>query len=93
VTDGKNMVPFEVDRTRIPVRNSGLAEADAFKADPYFAQEAAAAKVAHFPPFIAKYTDMIEILWTGMQKAINGDLSTKDALDEAATKVDALLAP
>src|SRR2546427_700766 len=39
VTDGKNMVPFEVDRTRIPVRTSGLAEADAFKADPYFAQE------------------------------------------------------
>jgi multiple sugar transport system substrate-binding protein len=93
VTDGKNMVPFEVDRTRIPVRTSGLAEADAFKADPYFAQEAEAAKVAHFPPFIAKYTDMIEILWTGMQKAINGDLSTKAALDEAAGKVDTLLAP
>jgi multiple sugar transport system substrate-binding protein len=93
VTDGKNMVPFEVDRTRIPVRTTGLAQADAFKADPYFAQEAEAAKVAHFPPFIAKYTDMIEILWTGMQKAINGDLSTKAALDEAATKVDALLKP
>jgi len=93
VTDGKNMVPFEVDRTRIPVRTSGLAEADAFKADPYFAQEADAAKVAHFPPFIAKYTDMIEILWTGMQKAITGDLSTKDALDQAADKVNTLLAP
>jgi multiple sugar transport system substrate-binding protein len=93
VTDGKNMVPFEVDRARIPVRTSGLAQADAFKADPYFAQEADAAKVAHFPPFIAKYTDMIEILWTGMQKAINGDLSTKDALDQAADKVNTLLAP
>ena len=93
VTDGKNMVPFEVDRTRIPVRSSGLAQADAFKADPYFAQEAAAAKVAHFPPFIAKYTAMIEILWTGMQKAINGDLSVKDALDQAAADVDTLLKP
>lgn len=92
VTNGKNMVPFEVDRTRIPVRTSGLAQADAFKADPYFAQEAEAAKVAHFPPFIPKYTGMIEILWTGMQKAINGDLSVKDALDRAATDVDALLA-
>ncbi len=93
VTDGANMVPFEVDRTRVPVRNSGLALADAFKADPYFAAEAEAAKVAHFPPFIAKYTGMIEILWTGMQKAINGDLSVKDALDQAAADVDALLAP
>jgi multiple sugar transport system substrate-binding protein len=93
VTDGKNMVPFEVDRARVPVRTSGLAEADQFKSDPYFAQEADAAKVAHFPPFIAKYTSMIEILWTGMQKAINGDLSVKDALDQAATDVDTLLKP
>ena len=93
VTNGANMVPFEVERTRIPVRTTGLNQADAFKADPYFAQEAAAAKVAHFPPFIGKYTGMIEILWTGMQKAINGDLSTKDALDQAAADVDKLLAP
>ena len=64
-----------------------------FKSDPYFAGEAEAAKVAHFPPFIGKYTSMIEILWTGMQKAINGDASVKDALDEAATDVDALLKP
>jgi len=93
VTDGNNMVPFEVERTRIPVRTSGLAQADAFKSDPYFAQEAEAAKVAHFPPFIPKYTAMIEILWTGMQKAINGDLPVKDALDQAAADVDTLLAP
>jgi len=93
VTNGANMVPFEVERTRIPVRTTGLAQADAFKADPYFAQEAEAAKVAHFPPFIPKYTSMIEILWTGMQKAINGDLSVKDALDQAAADVDTLLAP
>ena len=93
VTNGANMVPFEVAYTRIPVRTTGLAQADAFKADPYFAQEAEAAKVAHFPPFIAKYTGMIEILWTGMQKAINGDASVKDALDEAATDVNTLLKP
>lgn len=93
MTDGKNMVPFEVQYTRVPVRNSGLALSDSFKADPYFAQEAEAAKVAHFPPFIAKYTGMIEILWTGMQKAINGDLPTKDALDQAAKDIDTLLKP
>jgi multiple sugar transport system substrate-binding protein len=92
MTDGKNMVPFEVQYTRVPVRNSGLALSDSFKADPYFAEEAEAAKVAHFPPFIAKYTGMIEILWTGMQKAINGDLPTKDALDQAATDIDTFLA-
>jgi ABC-type glycerol-3-phosphate transport system substrate-binding protein len=93
MTDGAHMVPFEVQYTRVPVRQSGLAQADAFKADPYFAQEAEAAKVAHFPPFIAKYTGMIEILWTGMQKAISGKASTKDALDQAATDINALLKP
>jgi multiple sugar transport system substrate-binding protein len=91
VTDGKHMVPFEVIQTRVPVRKSGLENPDAFKDDPYFAEEAKAAAVAHFPPFIAKYTSMIEILWTGIQKAVNGDASPKDALDAAATDVDALL--
>ena len=41
---------------------------------------------------IAKYTGMIEFIWTGIQKAVNGDLSTKDALDEAANSVNTLLA-
>jgi multiple sugar transport system substrate-binding protein len=92
VTDGKQMVPFEVIQTRVPVRKSGLENPDAFKDDPYFAAEAEAAGVAHFPPFIGKYTSMIEILWTGIQQAVNGDLSAKDALDQAATDVNTLLA-
>jgi multiple sugar transport system substrate-binding protein len=93
VTKGDNMVPFDVQFARIPVRQSGLAQSDAFKADPYYPQLSAAAKVAHFPPFIAKYTAMIEILWTGMQQAINGDASVKDALDGAAVGIDHLLKP
>jgi len=92
VTDGKQMVPFEDQFTRVPVRQSGLADPSKFATDPYFSESAKAAAVAHFPPFIAKYTKMIEFLWTGIQKAVNGDLSTKDALDEAATSVNALLA-
>jgi multiple sugar transport system substrate-binding protein len=93
VTAGANMVPFEVQFGRVPVRQTGLAQADAFKSDPYFAQTVEAAKVAHFPPFIAKYTAMIEFLWTGMQQAINGDASVKDALDGAAVAVNHLLKP
>ncbi|MGH2406683.1 MAG: extracellular solute-binding protein [Candidatus Limnocylindrales bacterium] len=93
VTDGKNMIPFEVQFGRVPVRQSGLDAAAQFNSDPYFAQTVAAAKVAHFPPFIAKYTAMIEFLWTGMQQAINGDASVKDALDGAAVAVNQLLKP
>jgi ABC-type glycerol-3-phosphate transport system substrate-binding protein len=37
VTDGPNMVPFEANNVRVPVRKSGLALADQFRAvDPYF---------------------------------------------------------
>jgi ABC-type glycerol-3-phosphate transport system substrate-binding protein len=92
VTNGKTMVPFEAQYTRVPVRQSGLANPAAFKDDPYFSEEVKAAQAAHFPPFVAKYTSMIEFLWTGIQKAVNGDASPKDALDGAATDIDNLLA-
>jgi multiple sugar transport system substrate-binding protein len=92
VTDGAQMVPFEDQFTRVPVRQSGLADTSKFATDPYFSESVKAAAVAHFPPFIAKYTGMIEFIWTGIQKAVNGDLSTKDALDEAANSVNTLLA-
>ena len=92
VTDGKQMAPFEAQFTRVPVRTSGYADLTLFNGDPYFAESAKAAQVAHFPPFIGKYTSMIEFIWTGIQKAVNGDLSVKDALDEAANGVNALLA-
>jgi multiple sugar transport system substrate-binding protein len=95
VTDGKTMIPFEVQYTRVPVRKSGLAEAqatNAFQGDPYFAEEIKAAGVAHFPPFISKYTAMIETIWTAIQKAVNGDASPKDALDAAAKDTNTILA-
>ena len=91
VTDGAQMVPFEDQFTRVPVRQTGLADPSKFATDPYFSESAKAAATAHFPPFIAKYTGMIEFIWTGIQKAVNGDLSTKDALDEAADSVNTLL--
>jgi multiple sugar transport system substrate-binding protein len=92
LTDGKNMVPFEDQFTRVPVRQSGLADPSKFSSDPYFAESAKAAAVAHFPPFIGKYTGLIEFLWTGIQKAIDGGVSVKAALDQAATDVNTLLA-
>jgi multiple sugar transport system substrate-binding protein len=92
VTDGANMVPFEVHFVRVPVRKSGLAQADAFKADPYFGESAKAIAVAHFPPFVAQYTQMIEPIWTGIQAAIQGT-PVKDALDQAAADVDKILNP
>jgi maltose-binding protein MalE len=92
VTDGANMVPFDVHFVRVPVRKSGLAQADAFKADPYFGESAKAIAVAHFPPFVAQYTQMIEPIWTGIQAAIQGT-PVKDALDQAAADVDKILNP
>ena len=91
VTDGANMVPFDVFFVRVPVRKSGLAQADAFKADPYFAESAKAIRVAQFPPFVAKYAQIEEPIWTAIQSAIQGT-PVKEALDRAAKDVDAILA-
>jgi multiple sugar transport system substrate-binding protein len=92
VTDGANMVPFDVFFVRVPVRKSGLAQADAFKADPYFAESAKAITVAHFPPFVASYTAMIEPIWTAIQSSIQGT-PVKESLDQAAKDVDKILNP
>jgi multiple sugar transport system substrate-binding protein len=92
VTDGPSIVPFEAAYVRVPVRKSGLAMTDAFKNDPYFDESVKAAAVAHFPPFVAQYTAMLEPIWTGIQTAIQGT-PVKDALDQAATDVNAILNP
>lgn len=92
VTDATNMVPFDVFFVRVPVRKSGLAQSDAFKADPYFAESAKAITVAHFPPFVASYTQMIEPIWTAIQSSIQGT-PVKEALDSAAKDVDKILNP
>jgi multiple sugar transport system substrate-binding protein len=92
VTDANNILPFEAAYVRVPVRKSGLSQTGAFANDPYFSVTAAAAQVAHFPPFVAQYTAMIEPIWTGIQSAIQGT-PVADALDQAATDVNAILAP
>jgi ABC-type glycerol-3-phosphate transport system substrate-binding protein len=92
VTDGPSIVPFEAAYVRIPVRKSGLAMPDAFKADPYYSESVKAAGLAHFPPFVAQYTAMLEPIWTGLQTAIQGT-PVKDALDQAKKDTDAILNP
>ena len=57
VTDGPAISgPFDVFLGPSSSPEVGLAQADAFKADPYFAESAAALKVAQFPPFIPRPT-------------------------------------
>ena len=91
-TDANNILPFEAQYARVPVRNSGLAQTDAFKADPYFSVTEQAAAIAQFPPFVPKYTQVIEQIWTAIQRAVQGE-DVKTVLDDAAAATDALLAP
>ena len=91
VTAQENILPFEVAQSRVPVRNSGLANASAFEADPYYPQVAAAAQVVQFAPAVPAYPKIVEQLFTAIQKAVQGSATPKDALDEAATEVNKLL--
>ncbi|HEV2014194.1 MAG TPA: ABC transporter substrate-binding protein [Candidatus Dormibacteraeota bacterium] len=86
-----NITPFEVKLVRIPVRKSGLAQAEAFKADPYYAVTVKAAAVSQFAPWVPQYYKVVETIYTAIQKSLQGGIGVKEALDTAAADVDKLL--
>jgi len=86
-----NITPFEVKLVRVPVRKSGLAQAEAFKADPYNAVTVQAAGVSQFAPWVPAYYKVVEHIYTAIQKAVQGTVPVKDALDNAAAEVDKLV--
>jgi multiple sugar transport system substrate-binding protein len=92
VTDAQNILPFEAQYARVPVRLSGLDHPEAFADDPYFSVTASAVPIAKFPPFVPKYTQVIEQIWTAIQRAVQGE-DVKTVLDDAAAATDAILAP
>src|SRR5439155_622212 len=59
-----NITPFEVKLVRVPVRKSGLAQAEAFRADPYNAVTVQAAGVSQFAPWVPAYYKVVEHIYT-----------------------------
>lgn len=88
-----NVMAFDVEQQRVPVRKSGLALTDAFKGVAYFDQIAQAAKVAHFAPWIPQYPKLLETIYTAIQIAVQGDVPVKDALDAGVAAANKILKP
>ena len=86
-----NITPFEVKLVRVPVRKSGLAQAEAFKADPYNTVTVQAAGVSQFAPWVPAYYKVVEHIFTAIQKSVQGTVPVKTALDNAAAEVDKLV--
>lgn len=86
-----NITPFEVKLVRVPVRKSGLAQTEAFKDDPYNSVTVKAAGVSQFAPWVPAYYKVVEHIYTAVQKAVQGTVPVKDALDAAAAEVDKLI--
>ncbi len=93
VVDPQNMAKFCIANASLPVRKSMLAMAGDFsQAIPYYNVAAQVLPTTHFRPPIPEYTKMSAELVTAIQKALSLQAQPKEALDQAAKKVDDILA-
>jgi len=75
----------------VPTRKS-LAAEKLFQEDPLFATFAAKTPYAKFTPILPEWIQIQDILGIAIQRVLLGDLSPREALDEAAEEADAVLA-
>jgi multiple sugar transport system substrate-binding protein len=92
VTDGQNALPFDFAQSVIPVRLSVIRKyKNGIRNYPYSQVVARAYAVTHFRPWVPQYPKFVEQIYTAIEKAVAGDATPKEALDDAAAKVDETL--
>jgi multiple sugar transport system substrate-binding protein len=92
VTDGQNALPFDFAQSVIPVRLSVIRKyKNGIRNYPYSQVVARAYAVTHFRPWVPQYPKFVEQIYTAIEKAVAGKATAKEALDEAAGKVDDIL--
>jgi multiple sugar transport system substrate-binding protein len=92
VTDGENALPFDFAQSVIPVRVSVIKKyRNGIRNYPYSQVVAQAYAVTHFRPWVPQYPKFVEQIYTAIEKAVAGKATAKEALDEAAGKVDDIL--
>lgn len=93
VVDSANMEQYTIGNGKVPTRRSMLGKDDQYRAAmPNWPVVEEVLPTAHFRPWIPEYEKISAEIVTAIQKAILMELSAKDALDEAADRVDAILA-
>jgi multiple sugar transport system substrate-binding protein len=92
VTDGKNAVPFNVAQATVPVRASIIQKyKKGLPGYPYFNVVAATYPHTHFRPWVPQYTKFVPYIYTAIEKAVAGQATAKQALDDAAAKTNKAL--
>lgn len=93
VTDPANAAAFWKYNGMVPVRKSALSNTQEYEtAIPYYNLIGEAVGFTHFRPPIPAYNKLSPFIVTAIQKALTKQATPKQALDEAAAQVDALLA-
>ncbi|HDN84269.1 MAG TPA: ABC transporter substrate-binding protein [Candidatus Aerophobetes bacterium] len=91
-TSSENLLGFFIAQQRIGTRKSFALYADKLREkNPDYDLRIEALKYTHFPPGIAKYTKILEPLYTAIQKACALKETPEEALRKAAQKVDEIL--
>jgi ABC-type glycerol-3-phosphate transport system substrate-binding protein len=80
----------EAAATIIPVRNSVLRDPELIQKYRYYPAIPAALKAGKRMPDVPEFGDITDLLSRSLQEAVTGQKPVKSALDDAATKVDAL---
>jgi multiple sugar transport system substrate-binding protein len=93
VTDGTNAVPFNQAQATVPVRESIVKKyKNGLPGYPYFEVVAATYPHTHFRPWVPSYTKFVPYIYTAIEKAVAGQATAKEALDDAAAKTNKALA-
>jgi ABC-type glycerol-3-phosphate transport system substrate-binding protein len=93
IVDGKNNVPFNQAQATVPVRSSIIAKyRNGMPGYPYFDVVAATYPHTHFRPWVPQYPKFVPYIYTAVEKAVAGQLTAKQALDQAAAQTNKVLA-
>jgi multiple sugar transport system substrate-binding protein len=92
VTNGKNSLPFDIASGVTPVRKSITSKYKVLPGYPYFGVSTRAIKVTHFAPYVPPYEKIVTQIYTAIQKAVAGNATPKQALDQAAANTNKILA-
>jgi multiple sugar transport system substrate-binding protein len=92
VVNGTNAVPFNQAQATVPVRTSIIVKyRNGLPGYPYFDVVAATYPHTHFRPWVPQYPKFVPYIYTAIEKAVAGQLTAKQALDQAATETNKVL--
>ncbi len=92
-TDGQNNVAFNRAQATVPVHTSIIKKyKNGLPGYPYFNVVAEVYPHTHFRPWVPAYSTFVPYIYTAIEKAVAGQATAKQALDDAAAKTNKALA-